>query len=200
MRTQRCHAGPAADVNHLGVGLVGEKLSIWTIDGNRVARLQIEHIRRHNSRRRLPHAGRWSGDADVEHDNALLAGIVGHGIGACDRLAHLRNNPPKLVLIPFVPVLFFDIKLAEAQLVRRALDLNIAAGLEVDIFAGRNFQHQFLDKRCHVAVRADRALPFLHIENLGIDMNLHVLLDRHLATQPNLLAKLLAGHKVALGG
>ena len=40
-----------------------------------------------------------------------------------------------------------------------AFDLDVAAGLEVDVFARRQLEHQLLDERGHVAVRPDRALP-----------------------------------------
>jgi hypothetical protein len=66
--------------------------------------------------------------------------------------------------------------------------LNVASRRKVDGLSGGQLQHQFLDERGDVAVRADRADPLFRFKDLVRNGNLHVLPDRNLAGKPHPLA------------
>src|SRR6185312_13609289 len=62
---QRRHAGSAANVDHLALGRFDVKIAEGPDRGDDVARLEVKHVARADTRRTvLP--GRRSGDADVE--------------------------------------------------------------------------------------------------------------------------------------
>ena len=64
---------------------------------------------------------------------------------------------------------------------RWALDLDIAAGLEIQGFARRQFQHQFLDEGCDVIVRTNSALPLFNAEHIFRYPYFQILENGHLA-------------------
>ena len=82
----------------------------------------------------------------------------------------------------------------------RDVDLDIAAGLEVDLFAFGQLQNKLFDKVGHAVVGFDFADPFLGLKHLGRYFNVHVLLDRHLTGQPIPLAGLSFGNVRQFGG
>ncbi len=135
---QRRHARAAADVDHLGLRVLDEELAVRSGDRHLVAGLEVEDVGRGLARRSpRGRSRRGRGDADVEHDDALLARIVGHRVGPFDTLRRGRADLPQFVAIPLFAVLLLDVELVEGQLVRGDLDLNVAAGLEVHLFIGR---------------------------------------------------------------
>ena len=85
------------------------------------------------------------------------------------------------------------------DLVRRALDLDVAAGSERHLLALGKLQHQLLDEGRHVVVGAHPALPFANTEDLRLELDLHVLLDLHLARQATAGAGLAAADVRGLG-
>ncbi len=85
--------------------------------------------------------------------------------------------------LPIATVFFFDIEIRILNVVRRRFQLNITTGTEVNVFAFGQTQCQFFNEGRHVRVGFNRALPALHAKELGFHLDLHVLLNRHLARQ-----------------
>jgi hypothetical protein len=83
--------------------------------------------------------------------------------------------------------------------VRRRLQLDVAAGAEIDGLSLGQAQRQLLDEGGDVVVGFDRAFPLPDAEHLLGDDDLHVLLDRSLAGQPPALRHLTAGEVRFLG-
>ena len=59
---------------------------------------------------------------------------------------------PKVELVPILTELRRDVELLEADLIGRALDLDVAAGAEVDVLAFGQLQNQTLDEGGDVVV------------------------------------------------
>ncbi|MNT57678.1 hypothetical protein D3C72_1950650 [compost metagenome] len=137
MRTHRRHACAATDEDHLGVGFLGEELAEGAIDGDLVARLEVEHPGRHLPRRQVILAGRRRGDADVEFDDALLVRVVGHGVGADHRLLDPGHVPPLVEPVPVAAIFGLDVEVLVGHHVGRALQLHVAAGAEIHALAFR---------------------------------------------------------------
>jgi hypothetical protein len=161
VRTHRRHAGTAADEDHLVIRIAGEKLAERTVDRNLVARFQVEHEGGHLARRDIVAIRRWRGDADVELDDALFIRVVGHRVGADHRLIDLGDIAPHVELVPVAAVFLLDVEILVVGDVRRAFELDVAAGAEVDALAFRQTQRQFLDEGGDVRVGLDRASHFL---------------------------------------
>ena len=66
---------------------------------------------------------------------------------------------------------------------RRALDLDVATRTERDMLTLGETDLELLDERRDVLIGDDRALPLLDREDLGLDLDAHVLLDLDLAGQ-----------------
>src|SRR5690554_6271 len=190
VRAHRRHAGTTTDEHHLRVGILGEELTEGTVYGDLVTRLQAEHIGRHDARRDIVAPGRRRGHADVELDDALLFRIVGHRIGADHRLVYLGYVAPDIELVPIRVEFRLDVEILVVNGVRRALQLDVAAGTEVHVLAFGQTQGQLLDEGRHVRVGLYSAFPLLDPEDLLRNPDLHVLLDRCLARQTPALAGL----------
>lgn len=93
-----------------------------------------------------------------------------------------------------------DLEILVVHHMRRAFELHVAAGTEIDAFPFGQAQRELLDEGGDVGVGLDGAFPFLDAENLFGDLDLHVLLDRSLAGQAPALASLALGEVGFLGG
>ena len=150
---QRCHACPTADVDHFGISVLDKELAVGSGDRHLVSRLATENVRRHLSRwRPIRSAWRGTSHADIKHDDPLFAGIVGHRVGPRHSLVDLRHVAPDVVLVPIAAEPLVDVEVFVSHFMRRALDLNVAPRLEVDIFPFGQFQQKFFDKGGHVAI------------------------------------------------
>jgi hypothetical protein len=107
---------------------------------------------------------------------------------------------PEVVLVPLVAVLVLDDHVGVLRHVGRALDLDVAAGAEGDDLALGELEDELLDEGGDAVVGLDVALPLAHAEDLGVDLDLHVLLDLDLAGQAAALAGLALGDVAELGG
>ena len=126
-------------------------------------------------------AGRRGGDADVEFDDAFFFGVVGHRIGAHGGFFHFGDVAPEVVFVPVGAVFIANVEVFVGHGVRRAFELHVAAGAEIDVFAFGQAQGEFLDEGGDVGVGLDRAFPLFHAEDFFGHANLHVLLDCRLA-------------------
>ena len=202
VRAHRRHAGAAADEAHLVLSVSLAKNSPKgpeIVTSSPGFRLKM-HEDIDAGRDVLARSG-GEGDADVEHDDALLFRVVGHRVGALDRLVDLGLEAPEVELVPVVAVLAARCRSPCSGRVRRALDLDVAAGAERHLLALGQLQHQLLDEGGDVVVR-DRTLHS-HLrtpKTSGGDLDLHVLLDLDLAGEPAALARLAAGDVAGLGG
>jgi hypothetical protein len=188
------HARTAPDEDHLVVGAAGEELAVGPRDRDLVPGLEIEDVGGHLARGRVRLVGRRRCDADVQHDDARLARVVRHRIGALDSLVDLRREAPQVVLVPVVAVLLLDVEIAILRHVGRALDLDVAPGAEGHLFTLRQLEHQLLDEGGHVVVRTHATLPALHAEDLGGDLDRQVVLHLDLAGQAYPVARLPPAH------
>jgi hypothetical protein len=81
----------------------------------------------------------------------------------------------------------------------RTLDLDVAAGPEIQVLALGQFQHEFLDEGRDALVRAHPALHPLDAEYLARHLDLHVLLDDDLAREALPLSGFPLGHVAGFG-
>src|SRR3989344_5651810 len=200
VRTHRRHAGTTTDEDHLGIGVLGEELTEGSVDGDLVARLEAEHVGRHLARRHIVTPRRRRRDTDVEFDDALLFRVVRHGVGTNGGLVDLRHVLPEVELVPVATEFRLDVEILVMDGMRRALQLHVATGAEVDVLALGQTKRQLLDEGGHVGIGLHRALPLLHAEDFFRDLDLHVRLDRGLAGQTPSLTGLTTGEVRLLGG
>ena len=120
------------------------------------------------------------GNANIEHNDATLLRVVGHGVGALEGLINLGHKFPEVQPVPVAAKPFFDVKILKRVLIRGAENLDVPSGAEIDIFILGKLEDQFLDEGRHIVVGADGTFPFLDPEHLIGNHDLHVLLDRHL--------------------
>ena len=99
-----------------------------------------------------------------------------------------RGVAPDVEVVPVAPVLLFDVEVLVVDRVGRTFDLDVAARAERDALALGQLEHEFLDEGRDVVVRADLARPALDAEDLVRNLDLHVLLDLHLAGEAAALA------------
>ena len=183
MRAHGRHARAAADKHHLGIGVPGEKLAEGPVHFHLVTGLQIKHPGGHHPGGNARAARRRRGDANVELHHTLLFGVVGHGIGPNHRVPDLGHHVEKAEALPVAAILVIDIEIGILHHVRRTFELHVAPGAKIHVFTLGQAQGQFLDKRRHIGIALDRALPLLNAENFFGNLDLHVLLDRGLAGQ-----------------
>ncbi len=199
VRAHRRHPGAPADKDHFGVGLFGKELTKRTGDGDLITRFQRPDIRRHDPRRRIRYARRRRGDTHVEHDDALLFRVVGHGVGAQRRLFDLRDKAEQVEFIPVTAVFVRNVKVFVRDSMRRAFNLNVAARTERHIFAIGNAQLQLFNEGGFVIVGDNFTLPLFHAEDLLRQFNLHVLAHCHLTGQTTALFRLTLANVRQLG-
>ena len=210
---ERSHAGAAAyeDVLHiLGIVLRKEEFPVRAADHHFVALLAGEDIgggdSRRNTRNELEHAlrlgavERRGGDTYVQLDDVLLGRIRGHRVGADRRFRVLEPQRGDAVFLPVAHVDGIDAHVGEVGLVLRNVDLDVLAGLEVDVLAFRETDGEFLDEGGDVLVGDDFALELLDAEGALRNGDLEVVLDLDLAAQAPAFLDLLAGEETGLGG
>jgi len=83
--------------------------------------------------------------------------------------------------------------------VRRDLNLNEPARLKADVFALRQFEHEFFNERGHVAIGTDGAFPLLALEDFGGDIDAQVLFDGDLTREAITFTGLAVIDVVSLG-
>ena len=86
-------------------------------------------------------------------------------------------------MVPVIAEALVHLEIFVVHLVRRAFDLDVAPGPEIDVLALGQFQHQFLDEGRDVVVGPHLAAPLLDAEDFFGHLDLHVLLDVDLAGQ-----------------
>src|SRR5690554_196152 len=91
MATHWRHTRTTTNEDHFGVGVLGKEFAEGAHHRDLVARLQIEDISRHQSRRMIG-SGRWRGDTDIELKHTLLFGVVRHGVSANNLFVLLVGN------------------------------------------------------------------------------------------------------------
>ena len=201
------HAGTTADVDHLGVGLLDKELPVGSADGALVAGLASEDVAGADAGvdvhpRVAGAVPRRSGNPDVEHHDVAFSRVVGHGVRADDGLVVDHLEVPQAKLVPLalegVGVLVVlrvggDVDVLVLHGRGRHVHLDVAAGLEVEGLALRQADDELLDEAGHVVVGDDLALPLLDAEDLFGDLDFHVLLDLHLATEAPVVGDFLAG-------
>lgn len=188
--SKRRHASSTADVHHLSVAILDEEFTIRTRDGDFVPLFQVEDVTRHLAGREFRVAWRRSRDSDVEHDDALLAGVIRHGIGSHHIFVHLGYKTPDVEFVPVLMELLVNHEVFVVHDVRRAFDLDVSSGLEINVFAFRQLENQLLDESGDIVVGSNGTFPLLRFENFRGNFNLHVLLHRDLATQSFTFASL----------
>ena len=70
---------------------------------------------------------RWTGNTNIEHDDAILFWIIGHGISAIDRLFDVGSKLPDQPSVPIPAILFFNIEILVVDDVFWAFDLDVPA-------------------------------------------------------------------------
>ena len=134
--------------------------------------------------------------------------LVSHRVRAEERLRVLHLEVPQLELVPLA--LEFIGLFAEARVRRdvhvfvvhfngRNVNLDVATRQEVEVLALGELDDEFLDERRHVVVRNHFALPLLDAEDLVGHLDLHVVLDLHLATKAPVVSDLLAVEETRFG-
>src|SRR5690606_11947774 len=79
MAAERGHPGTTTDVDHFRVSVLDEKLAVRTADRRLITGFKPEDVAAHLARRSvLRRPRRRRRDADVEHDDSLLARVVRH--------------------------------------------------------------------------------------------------------------------------
>ena len=216
--TQGSHAGATADPYHLVaarvvdpgavVGAAHAELAVGAAHDDLVARIEGENVGGGDAGVDGHKAGTVGlegrgGDADGEHEDIALVGVVGHGVGAHSGLGVGAMEGEHIVLLPRGQVLRADEVAVEVVVVELELGdayLGVAAGDEVHVLARRQLHLELLDESGHVAVGDDGALVFLDAEDAGGHGDGDILLHLRLAAEAPPLLYLLAGEEAHLGG
>src|SRR5690554_3493147 len=197
MRAHWRHTGTTTDEHHLGIGILGEEVTKRTVYSNFVARLQAEHVGRHDARWQVVTTWWRSGHPDVELDHTLFFRVVGHRVGADGSFLDIRYITPDVELVPVGVEFLLDIKILVFHPVRRTLQLHITTCAEVYILAFGQNQGQLFNESGHVGVGTHGTLPLLDAKHLFGDLDFHVLLDVYLTRQTPALVGLTAGEVAA---
>src|SRR5436190_13793140 len=119
--------------------------------------------------------------------------MIGHRIGPEDGFFILHLKIPELELVPVALEHIF--RMAKVGVWRnvhrievnggcRHIDLDITTRFKLQLFAGRQLQHKFLDKCGDVIVGNHFTLPLLDSKYFVWYANVKILLDLDLATKP----------------
>ena len=201
MGTHGRHAGTAADKDHFILGILGKEFPKGTGNGDLPPWLEIKDVRGHFPRRHRVRYARWrGGHADIQHNHPFFLGIVGHGIGPCERFGHLRLKTPEIRSVPILTVLWFNIKVLIFDGVGGTFSLDISTRSKIYGFTRRQIQNKFFDEGRHIIVRPDCAVPFLHAEDFLGHLNLHILLHGHLAGKTLSLCRFTFGDQTGFCG
>ena len=218
LRAEGGHAGAAADPYHLVavgtvapgavVGAAYAELAVGAAHDDLVAGLQREDIAGGDTgvdvleSAAVGREGRRC-NTDGEHKDVALGGVVGHGVGANGGLGVDADEVEHLELLPRGQVLVADEAAVEVAVVDAEggyLNLRVAAGHEVHVFAGGQLHLELLDEGGHVAVRDHGAFVLLDAEYALGELEAQVLLHLHLAAEAPAFLNLLAAEVGCLGG
>ena len=206
------HAGAAANeyVFHIfGVVLREEELAVRAGNGHLVTRFARKDVGRGDARRnrqhledalRLAAVERRRSDTDVQFDDVLLCRIGSHRVGAHGGNGVLVLDVEETVLLPVGLVDGIHIDVVEVDIILGNVDLDVLAGLELDVLALGEFHREFLDEGSHVLVGDDLAFQLLHAQGRLGNLDLEVVLDLDLAAEAPVVLDLFAGEETGLGG
>ena len=186
MTAQGGHAGSTTDENHLGITVFEIEFTIGARYGDFVVFLEVEDVRGNLTRRDVVFIdiGRWRSDPDIEHDDPLLARIIGHGVGPGYRGVDMRFVLKHLELRPVIEEALIDLEVGIINGMGRHFNLNIAARFKIDPFTFGNLEHEFLNESGDVFIGLHPADPLAGFQNLGVNRNFHVAFHRNLTGQP----------------
>jgi hypothetical protein len=83
---------------------------------------------------------------NIQHNDVSFGRVVGHRIVAETLFIVLVAVVPDFEFVPVGTETFFNLEILELDVVFGHVDLNITAGLEVQVHAGRKIDDQFFDK------------------------------------------------------
>ena len=174
-------------------------------DDHLVTRLAGEDVGRADSGRHVHEAAlglveRRGGDADVEHDDVAFGRVVGHGVGLEGGLGVVGVQLEHSHFLPVCPVRLLDVHILVVDVIFGDIDLDIAAGAEVEMLASGELHYELLDECGHVLVAYHLALEFLDTEDALGNEDFEVLAHLYLASEPPVVLLLLAGEESHLGG
>ena len=226
--TKRSHTGATANPNHLGVlrsvapltvfGTADVEVAVGAGHYDFVAGLEREYVARCNTGIDIDEGASaafgsalsafgavdWRrGDTDGEHKDVALGRIVGHRVGAHGGFGVDAVEVEHLVLFPSGQIFVTDkaaVEVAVADVECGYLDLCVAAGDEVHMFAWRQLDLEFLDECSYVAVGDDGAFVLFDAENAGRYGDAEVFFYLALASEAPALLNLFAGEESDLGG
>src|SRR5690606_25890373 len=144
---------------------------------------QIEDVRRHDARVNTGAARGRRGDTDIELHQTALFRVVRHGIRTDGVFFVNRFQVEEAETFPVTAVFRLNIEIREVDFVRRAFQLYVTTGTEVNVFAFRQLQGQFFNKGGNVRVGNHGGFPLLNAEHLFRNFDDHILLHRHLTGQ-----------------
>ena len=126
--------------------------------------------------------------------------MVSHRVCTEGILGVFGNQIPHLKLIPRGTEALVDIHIRELNLVVLGhVDLDITTALEVQGLTLGEFHNELLHEGRNATVRDNLALPFLNTQNAIGNLDFHILLNLHLATQTPVLFLLTTSEEVNLG-
>lgn len=157
MRTERGHAGTAADIDHFALGGLDVEVAEGADGGDDVTGFEVENIARSDAGGALLTNG-WRGNAHIESELTLGCGVAGDGVVVAAAGMRIRGDEIENVLIaPDRGKGFRDIEASKGDgIVGWDFELEIVAGSEVDCGGTLRFKNQLFDERGH-AVIADHA-------------------------------------------
>ena len=167
-----------------------------------VTRFQGEDVRGSDTRHHIHEAralvfrleGR-SGDTYRQHDAVALCRIVSHGVGTDGFFIVTAFQAEQTEFLPCRQILLPDKGLVDVLVVIhgefRNLNLRIRTGDEVHVLALGQCHDKLFDKRSHVLVGDNLALPLFDAEYGLVDFDAHVALHLHLAAQTPVVLNLL---------
>src|SRR5690606_41016788 len=128
------------------------ELTKRTVHLDLVARLQAEHVRRHDARRNTLRLRRRCCDTDIKLHNTFFFRVVRHGVSTNDRLSDLGLQVKEAEALPVTTELRLDVEIGIFNMVWRTFKLNITTRTAVNVFTFRQTQCQLLNKGSHVRV------------------------------------------------
>ena len=147
---------------------------------------------------------RRSGDTYRQHDAVALGRVVRHRVGTNGLFIVTALQAHQAEFLPCRQILFADKGFVDVLVVVhgvfRNLNLCIRTRNEVHVLTLGQCNDKLFDERSHVLVGDHFALPLFHAEYRLVDLNSHVALHLHLATQTPVVLDLLTAEVRYFGG
>ena len=193
LSAKRSHTGATAHPYHFALRVENRmEVAIRAAHKHLVARFEREDVRRSDTRHHIleSHLRLWlewrSGNAHGEHKAVALGRIVSHRVGANGRFGVLALEGEESELFPSGQILaersLVDV-LIVVDVESRNLNLCVATGDEVHVFAFGQSHDKLLDERSHVVVRDNRTFIFFDVEHRFGHFDFEVVFHLHLATE-----------------